>query len=78
MYESVKQMLVQDMQLDAGLISPDAELVGDLGLNSIELADLVMNCEEKYGIRIEDEDLRGLVTVGDIVSLIGRQSKEQF
>ena len=73
MYESVKQMLVQDMQLDEGLISPDAELINDLGLNSIELADLIMNCEERYGVTINDEDLRGLNTVGDIVRLLDVQ-----
>jgi len=73
MYESVKQMLVQDMQLEENLISPDAELINDLGLNSIELADLVMNCEEKYGVTIKDDDLRGLITVGDIVKLLDRQ-----
>ena len=46
------------------------ELSGDLGINSIELADLVMLCEEKFEIEIDDENLHKLVTVGDVVNYL--------
>ena len=39
-------------------------------INSIELADLVMICEEKFGITIEDDDIRKFTTVGDVVSYL--------
>ena len=45
----------------------DAELVADLGINSLELADLVYLCEEKFNVVIDDEDLHNFVTVGDVV-----------
>ncbi|MBO7170733.1 MAG: acyl carrier protein [Clostridia bacterium] len=48
----------------------EASLGNDLGINSLELADLVLLCEEKFDIEIEDEDLRELITVGDVVNYL--------
>ena len=48
----------------------DAELASDLGINSIELADLVMICEEQFDLVIEDEDLHSFITVADVVNYL--------
>ena len=66
MYEKFVELLVEELQIDSDDISMDAELSNDLGINSIELADLVMLCEEKFGIEIGDDDIRKFVTVADI------------
>ena len=70
MFEKVKELLVKELQIQDDLITMDAELTSDLGINSIELADLVMICEEQFDLVIEDEDLHGFITVGDVVSLL--------
>ena len=70
MFEKLKELLVDELQIDEADITLDAELSGDLGINSIELADLVMLCEEKFEIEIDDENLHKLVTVGDVVSYL--------
>ena len=70
MFEKLKELLVDELQIDEADITMDAELSGDLGINSIELADLVMLCEEKFNIEIEDGDLHKLVTVGDVVNYL--------
>ena len=70
MFEKVKAILVDELQIDEADITLDAELSGDLGINSIELADLVMICEEKFDIEIKDEDIGTLTTVGDVVSYL--------
>ena len=70
MFEKLKELLVDELQIDEEDITMDAELSGDLGINSIELADLVMLCEEKFNIEIEDGDLHKLVTVGDVVNYL--------
>ncbi|MBR4873064.1 MAG: acyl carrier protein [Clostridia bacterium] len=70
MFEKLKELLVDELQIDEADITLDAELSGDLGINSIELADLVMLCEEKFDIEIDDENLHKLVTVGDVVSYL--------
>ena len=45
----------------------EAELSGDLGINSLELADLVYLCEEKFNVVIDDDELNNFNTVGDVV-----------
>ena len=70
MFEKVKELLVKELQLQEDLITMDAELTSDLGINSIELADLVMICEEQFDLVIEDEDLHGFITVGDVVNYL--------
>ena len=70
MFEKLKTLFVEELQIDEADITMDAELIKDLGINSIELADLVMLCEEKFDIEIEDEDIHNFVTVGDVVNYL--------
>ena len=70
MFETLKNLLVEELQLDADDITPEAELANDLGINSIELADLVMLCEDKFGIEIQDDDIHKFVTVEDVVKYL--------
>lgn len=67
MFESFKQFLVEDLRINADVITMEAELTADLGINSLELADLVYSCEEKFDVTIDDEDLHKFITVGDVV-----------
>ena len=70
MYEQIRELLIDELQIDERLIKPDAELVKDLDINSIELADLVMLCEENFDIEIGEEDLSRLITVGDVADYL--------
>ena len=70
MFEKVKAILIEELQIEESEITMDASLTNDLGINSIELADLVMLCEDKFGIVIEDDDIRGFTTVGDVVKYL--------
>ena len=70
MFETLKNILMEELQVKEDVITLDAELASDLGINSIELADLVMLCEEKFDLTIEDEDLHGFITVGDVVEYL--------
>ena len=70
MFEKVVNLLVEELQINRNDITKDSELSGDLGINSIELADLVMICEEKFGIEIDDEESKNFVTVGDVVNYL--------
>lgn len=73
MFEKLKNLFVEELQIDAADITMDAELIKDLGINSIELADLVMLCEEKFDIEIDDEDIHKFVTVGDVVNYLEKR-----
>ena len=70
MYEKFVDLLVEELQIDRDDITMDAELANDLGINSIELADLVMLCEDKFDIEFDDDDIRKFTTVGDVVSYL--------
>jgi len=70
MFEKVKNILMEEMQVSEELITPEAELVNDLGVNSLELADLILLCEEKFDIEINDDDIHKFITVGDVVNYL--------
>lgn len=73
MLETLKKLLAEELQLDPDTVTMDAELASDLGLNSIELANLVMICEEKFDLTIDDDDIHKFVTVGDVVEYLEAQ-----
>ena len=75
MFETLKNILVEELQLDPEEITPEAELANDLGINSIELADLIMLCEDKFEIEIEDDDIHKFVTINDVVKYLEAQQK---
>ena len=70
MFEQVKEILMEELQLREEEITLDADLRNDLGINSLELADLVMICEEKFDVEMDDEVLGKILTVGDIVDYL--------
>lgn len=70
MFEKFADLLVDELQIDRNDITAEAELSGDLGINSIELANLVMLCEDTFGIEIDDNDIRKFTTVGDVVNYL--------
>lgn len=75
MFEKVKNMLVNDLQVNPDDIKLEAELVNDLGINSLELADLILLCEERYGIEVKDDDIHKFITVGDVVKYLEENNK---
>ncbi len=76
MFETLKAILVEELQLDADEITMESELANDLGINSIELADLIMLCEDKFGVEIEDEDIHKFVTIADVVTYLEEHNNQ--
>ena len=70
MFEEIKATLEEELDVPSDLITLDSEFVNDLKLNSLELADLVVLCEDRFGIVIEEEDVHSLLSVGDLVDYI--------
>ncbi len=68
MLEEIKNLLVTELNIEnPDDITMEASLTNDLGINSLELAELVLLCEEKFDLEIDEDDLRELITVGDVV-----------
>ncbi len=70
MYEQFKTILIEELNVDEDSITMDAELTKDLGINSLELADLILLCEDKLGITIDDDQLSKFITIGDVVNYL--------
>lgn len=70
MFEQFKSILVDDLSIDPNLVTMDAELTADLGINSLELADLILLCEDKLGVEIDDKQLSKFISVGDVVNYL--------
>ena len=75
MLEEIKKILVEEFSIDEEKITLQAEFVNDLGINSLELSELVFLCEEKFSIEIDDNEAKDLVTVGDVVKYIEKVAK---
>ena len=75
MFDKVKALLIEELSINPDDIKPEAELENDLGINSLELADLIFLCEEKFSIQIDDDDIKKLITVGDVVNYLESLAK---
>ena len=68
--EQVNAILVNDFELPAESLTPDADLRDDLGLDSLDAVDLARKLEEQKGVHIENNALAELNTLGDVYALV--------
>lgn len=71
-FDTVREVLAQQFEIDPSEISMDTNLVDDIGADSLDVVELIMSLEDKYGISISDEDAATLTTVQRIVDFIER------
>ena len=70
MFERLKNILVEELSLNPDDVVPSAELANDLGINSLDLADLVLLCEDEFGVEFSEDDIHKLITVGDVAEYL--------
>lgn len=74
--EKVRDIIVEQLSVNAEQVTPDAKFIEDLGADSLDVVELVMAFEEEFGVEVPDEDAEKLLTVGDVVKYIeDKQSK---
>jgi len=73
--DKVKQIIVEQLGVDEGEVTPNASFVDDLGADSLDTVELVMAFEEAFDIEIPDEDAEKIRTVKDAVDYIEKHSK---
>ena len=64
-YERLKKIIVEQLGVDEGDVTPEASLVDDLNADSLDLVELIMSLEEEFGMEISDEEAEKIKTVGD-------------
>lgn len=69
-FEEVKEIMVDTLGCDEEKIALEASLADDLNIDSLDAVELVMAIEEKYGIKIPDDELGKMKKVSDIVAAI--------
>ncbi|MCA9741591.1 MAG: acyl carrier protein [Deferribacteres bacterium] len=68
--EKVKQIIVEQLGVDAGEVTDEASFIDDLGADSLDTVELVMAFEEEFDIEIPDEDAEKMVTVGEAIKYL--------
>ncbi len=69
-FDKVKDIIVDQLEVDEDKVTLEASIVDDLGADSLDVVDLVMALEDEFEIKIPDEDVENVKTVGDIVKII--------
>ena len=69
-FERVKNVIVDQLSVDADEVTLEASFVDDLGADSLDVVELIMGLETEFDIEIPDEDAEKITTVGDAVEYI--------
>ena len=69
-FDKLKELVVDQLGVEEDEVTMEASTQDDLGADSLDLVDLVMSVEEEFGVKVADEDLENIKTVGDIVNYI--------
>ncbi|MCI8327984.1 MAG: acyl carrier protein [Lachnospiraceae bacterium] len=70
MFEEIKKIIVEQLDVEEGKITLNTSFQDDLGADSLDLMELTMALEEAYGIEIPEADVEKLMTVADVISYI--------
>ena len=72
MFEKVCKMLAEQLGIDAASITPEKDVVKDLGADSLDVVELMMTLEDEYGITLPEGEVENVKTVQDIVDMMER------
>ena len=71
----VKEIIVEQLGVNADQVTPDAKFIEDLGADSLDTVELIMALEEEFSIEVLDEEAEKLMSVGDVNKYIEENSK---
>ena len=77
MLEKMKEMVADQLNVDAAEITAETSFKDDLGADSLDLFELVMALEEEYNVEIPSEDLEKLTTVGAVMDYLKAKGVEE-
>lgn len=71
--DKVRAFLIDDLEIDEDKIKDDAQLKADLGIDSLDLVDIVVIVEKNFGFKIKPEEMKEVVTLKDFCDYIERK-----
>ena len=75
-FDKVKEVIIDKLGVEESKISMEAKFIDDLGADSLDTVELIMQFEEEFNIEIPDEDAETLTTVGEAVEYIKKKLAE--
>lgn len=75
--EEVKAIIVEKLGVDPEIVTDKANFTSDLGADSLDIVDLIMDFEKKFGISIPDEASEDIKTVGEATAYIEKKVNEK-
>ena len=73
--QTVKDIIVEQLNIEADKVTADAKFIEDLGADSLDTVELVMAFEDKFGVEVPDEEAESLKSVNDVVAYINKCQK---
>ena len=71
MFDKIKEIIVEQLNIDDGaFINLDTNLQEDLDADSLDAVEIIMNIEEEFDIKVDDDELENIKPIGDIVKYI--------
>ncbi|MDE5715485.1 MAG: acyl carrier protein [Anaeroplasmataceae bacterium] len=74
-FDTVKDIIVKELKVDPAKVTLDASLKDDLGADSLDAVEIVMDLEDEFGVEIDDTKTEAIATVGDLVTYIEELTK---
>lgn len=75
-FDKIKDIIVEQLDVEEDAVTMEASITEDLGADSLDVVDLVMSIEESFEVEIPDEEVENIKTVGDIVKYIENKVEE--
>lgn len=69
-FEKLKTIICEQLELENDAVTLEANIIEDLGADSLDVVDLVMSIEDEFEIEIPDEEVENIKTVGDVCKFI--------
>ncbi len=71
----VHSIVTDQLGVDKSSLTPEANLLDDLGADSLDVVELVMALEEEFSIEVPDDDVENIRTIGDVISYVGAKAQ---
>lgn len=71
-FERIKELIVEELNIPADQVKLESKISEDLGADSIDAIELIMEVEEEFDIEIDDDAAMGIKTINDLVEVINK------
>jgi acyl carrier protein len=77
MFNRIKNILLENIEIDIDEVSVGTNFFDDLGLDSIEFYDIIISTEDEFGITIDESEIYNIVIIQDLIDLIEKKKENK-